>query len=95
MHTIQNSPTAQQLSPLLKEVEKKKVAHLKTAAFREWQHKQHPNDKLPRGPFFRNKKPGKPLLIMDEFHMYLAETQFPFPYRPASSMVTNKLLRSE
>lgn len=39
------------------------------AAEKEWMHKLKAGECLPRGKFFRNKKPGKPLIIIDEFHM--------------------------
>ncbi|EKZ8998595.1 hypothetical protein RE762_004467 [Salmonella enterica] len=39
------------------------------AAEKEWLHKLKAGECLPRGKFFRNKKPGKPLIIIDEFHM--------------------------
>lgn len=38
------------------------------AAEKEWIEKLKHGDRLPRGKFFRNKKAGKPLVIMDEFH---------------------------
>ncbi|EIU9113068.1 hypothetical protein L6706_004632 [Salmonella enterica] len=39
------------------------------AAEKEWLHKLKAGECLPRGKFFRNKKPGKPLIIIDEFHL--------------------------
>ncbi|MBP2200542.1 hypothetical protein HA50_26490 [Pantoea cypripedii] len=39
-------------------------------AFDEWARKLHPGDRLPRGRYFRDKKPGLPLLIMDEFWLF-------------------------
>jgi len=43
-------------------------AHLRTAAFREWQHRLNRGDKLPRGKFFKGKRAGKPFMMMDEAH---------------------------
>jgi hypothetical protein len=43
----------------------------KNAAFREWQHKLNRGDKLPRGTFFKGKKPGKPFIIKDEAWLFL------------------------
>jgi hypothetical protein len=37
-------------------------------AEREWIEKLTSGDRLPRGKFFRNKKAGKSLVIVDEFH---------------------------
>lgn len=42
--------------------------HLRTAAFRDWQHRLKRGDKLPRGKFFKGKKAGKPFMMMDEAH---------------------------
>lgn len=42
------------------------------AAEKEWLHKLKAGDRLPRGKFFRNKKAGKPLVIMDEFHQFFS-----------------------
>lgn len=40
----------------------------KTAAFEEWRQKLHRNDRLPRGRFFKGKKPGgRKLVVLDEF----------------------------
>ncbi|NIG16296.1 hypothetical protein F3J36_19980 [Pantoea sp. Cy-640] len=39
-------------------------------AFDEWVRKLHPGDRLPRGRYFRDKKPGLPFLLMDEFWLY-------------------------
>lgn len=38
------------------------------AAEKEWIAKLRHGERLPRGKFFRNKKAGKPLVIVDEFH---------------------------
>lgn len=37
-------------------------------AFRDWQHSLKHGERLPRGCFFRGKKPGRPLVIIDEMH---------------------------
>lgn len=48
------------------------VAYLrKTAAFKEWQEKLNAGDRLPRGKFFKGKKAGRPLVILDEFAAYI------------------------
>lgn len=39
----------------------------KTAAFEEWRRKLNKGSRLPRGKFFRGKKPGLHLVILDEF----------------------------
>lgn len=39
-------------------------------AFDEWVRNLHPGDRLPRGRYFRDKKPGLPLLLMDEFWLF-------------------------
>lgn len=44
------------------------------AAFKEWQHKLKRNERLPRGRYFRNKKPGKPSILLDEFHSMWHQT---------------------
>lgn len=40
---------------------------LRTAAFTDWQHRLKRGDKLPRGKFFRGKKAGRPLVVVDEY----------------------------
>lgn len=35
-------------------------------AFKDWQYRLKCGERLPRGRFFRGKKPGRPLFIMDE-----------------------------
>lgn len=42
------------------------------AIFLDWQHKLHRNDQLPRGCFFKGKKAGKPVVIIDECHRYFS-----------------------
>lgn len=39
----------------------------KNAAYKDWQYKLNRKDKLPRGMFFKGKKAGKPIVLMDEF----------------------------
>lgn len=39
----------------------------KTAAFEEWRQKLNLSDRLPRGRFFKGKRPGRKLVVMDEF----------------------------
>lgn len=41
-------------------------AHLRTAAFTDWQHSLKRGDKLPRGKFFRGKEAGRPFIALDE-----------------------------
>lgn len=36
-------------------------------AFDEWLHQLSRKDRVPRGRYFRGKRPGKPLIIVDEF----------------------------
>lgn len=36
-------------------------------AFDDWLHHLSRGDRLPRGRYFRGKKPGRPLYILDEF----------------------------
>ncbi|MEZ9359036.1 hypothetical protein AB4175_04015 [Vibrio cyclitrophicus] len=87
LHT-QTSPTAAQLKHIIAKTEQDKAYRLKTAAFKEWQHKLHPNDQLPRGAFFKNKRAGKPIVIMDEFHRYFERPAHPFPYDPTAALST-------
>lgn len=50
----------------------RRVAYLrKTAAFKEWQEKLKVGDRLPRGKFFKGKKAGRPLRLLDEFGAYI------------------------
>lgn len=46
--------------------EAKVRAHLRAAAFREWQNSLKRGDKLPRGKFFRGKKAGRSFIALDE-----------------------------
>lgn len=41
------------------------------ALIKDWLHKLNRNDKLPRGKFFKGKKAGKPIILMDEAHLFL------------------------
>ncbi|EBW4027513.1 hypothetical protein DPF09_22440 [Salmonella enterica subsp. enterica serovar Agona] len=43
------------------------------AAFKEWLYKLKAGERLPRGRYFKNKRPGKPLMILDEFHSMFAD----------------------
>ncbi len=36
-------------------------------AFDDWLHQLSPGERLPRGRYFRGKKPGRPVYFMDEF----------------------------
>jgi hypothetical protein len=36
-------------------------------AFDDWLHQLSRKDRVPRGRYFRGKRPGKPLIIVDEF----------------------------
>lgn len=72
-----------------KQAEREKIQRLKTAAFRDWQYSLHRNDQLPRGRFFKGKTAGKPIMIMDEAHMYVKQPINPFPYEPTGNISTN------
>ncbi len=43
----------------------------KNAAYKDWLHKLNRGDQLPRGKFFKGKKAGKPIILMDEAHLFL------------------------
>lgn len=45
------------------------------AAYKDWLHKLNRNDKLPRGKFFKGKKAGKPIILIDEFWQYSSKTE--------------------
>lgn len=49
------------------DVERYVAYRRKTAAFEEWRQMLKRNDRLPRGKFFKGKKPGRSLVVMDEF----------------------------
>lgn len=36
-------------------------------AFDDWLHQLSHKDRVPRGRYFRGKRPGRPLMIVDEF----------------------------
>jgi len=36
-------------------------------AFDDWLHQLSRKDRVPRGRYFRGKRPGKPLIMVDEF----------------------------
>lgn len=55
--------------------EKAKAYHLKTAAFRDWQHKLNRNDQLPRGKFFKGKQAGKTIILIDECWQFFPKTE--------------------
>ncbi|HHC7087292.1 TPA: hypothetical protein ACN376_003994 [Vibrio parahaemolyticus] len=69
MLVTQSLPEGFDVKKAQAKAEQEKAYRLKTAAFREWQHKLHRNDTLPRGAFFKGKKAGKPIFIMDECHL--------------------------
>ncbi len=89
---VEQSLSKTEIEKTIKQAERQKVQRLKTAAFRDWQHKQNPNDQLPRGRFFKGKKAGKPVVIMDEFHMTFKQPSNPFPYQPTGSFDANFLV---
>ena len=63
--------TVTQNMPYMPNLERR-VAYLrKTAAFKEWQENLKVGDRLPRGKFFKGKKAGRPLVILDEFAAYI------------------------
>jgi hypothetical protein len=70
MDSKKSLPVEPKIDTLVEAVARQKARHLKTAAFREWLHKLNRNDQLPRGRFFRDKKPGPPRIIMDEAHTF-------------------------
>lgn len=49
------------------DIERYEAYRRKTAAFEEWRQNLNRNDRLPRGKFFKEKKPGCSLVVMDEF----------------------------
>lgn len=40
--------------------------HKRNAAFESWRQQLGQGDKLPRGPYFVGKKPGRKIVLMDE-----------------------------
>nr|WP_011922924.1 hypothetical protein [Pseudomonas fluorescens]CAM96147.1 hypothetical protein pQBR0115 [Pseudomonas fluorescens SBW25] len=49
------------------DIERFDACRRKTAAFEEWRLKLNLSDRLPRGRFFKGKRPGRKLVVMDEF----------------------------
>lgn len=48
--------------------DRERLRHIKkTSAFDEWRQRLRPNDRLPRGHFFKGKKAGPAFFFMDEF----------------------------
>ncbi|HDS6520147.1 TPA: hypothetical protein QHW61_005215 [Klebsiella oxytoca] len=45
-------------------------------AFKDWQHSLKKGERLPRGRYFKGKKPGKPVVMFDEFHTLFDHTAF-------------------
>jgi hypothetical protein len=89
---VEQSLPKDEIEKLKKRSEREKTHRLKTAAFRDWQYRLHRNDQLPRGRFFQNKKAGKPITIMDEFHMAFKQPSNPFPYQPTGNFDANCLV---
>ncbi|EAN3270113.1 hypothetical protein EA537_23605 [Salmonella enterica] len=58
----------------------------KYPAFDDWLHRLKPGERLPRGRYFRNKKPGLPFFIIDEFHTHHSVDTFT---RPLQNLVCN------
>lgn len=49
------------------DLEKERAYLRKTAAFEEWRQKLNRGDRLPRGKFFKGKRPGKKIVLVDEY----------------------------
>ncbi|EGQ9696261.1 hypothetical protein [Vibrio diabolicus] len=47
----------------------------KNAAYKDWLYKLSRNDQLPRGRFFKGKKAGKPIVLIDECWQFLSKTE--------------------
>tara|TARA_Y100000780_G_C13548965_1_gene364526 strand:- start:51 stop:275 length:225 start_codon:yes stop_codon:yes gene_type:complete len=62
-----------QIVPVVQELTEYKRLAGKNAAFRQWQQKLKRGEKLPRGKFFKGKKAGKPLFIMDEAWLLISK----------------------
>ncbi len=41
----------------------------KNAAFREWVLKSYPNERLPRGPYFKGRARPKPFVMDEAWHL--------------------------
>lgn len=89
---VEQSLSKAEIEKIKKQTEREKAQRLKTAAFLDWQHKLHRNDQLPRGRFFKGKKAGIPVVIMDEFHMAFKQPSNPFPYQPTGNFDANSLV---
>jgi hypothetical protein len=50
----------------------------KTAAFDEWRQRLRPNDRLPRGTYFKGKKAGPAFFFMDELWQANANKPYDF-----------------
>lgn len=55
------------ITQTLPDMERFDAYRRKTAAFEEWRQKLNRGDRLPRGRFFKGKRPGRQLVVMDEF----------------------------
>lgn len=44
--------------------------------YRHWQLSLSKSDKLPRGKWFTGKTPGQPVVILDEFSEYHAQSRY-------------------
>ncbi|MEI8659289.1 hypothetical protein [Vibrio sp. Hal054] len=73
MLVTQSLPEDFDLEKLQDGITREQKRRLKTAAFREWQHKLNRNDTLPRGRYFIGKEAGKPVVIFDEMHNYSSQ----------------------
>lgn len=51
----------------LADMERFEAYRRKTAAFEEWREKLSRGDRLPRGRFFKGKRPGRKHVVIDEF----------------------------
>lgn len=51
----------------LPDMERFEAYRRKTAAFEEWRQKLNRGDRLPRGRYFKGKKPARNLVVLDEF----------------------------
>jgi hypothetical protein len=50
----------------LPDIQRQEVYRRQTAAFEEWRKKLNYSDRLPRGRYFKGKKPGRKVVVMDE-----------------------------
>jgi hypothetical protein len=55
------------ITQTLPDMERFEAYRRKTAAFEEWRQKLNRGDRLPRGRFFKGNKPGRKLVVLDEF----------------------------